>query len=295
MTKNTSLLHTDRIRTELIAAGATRYTLLVGEARRLPDIIHKNEHIGGIVYGRTDNGPAMLVATDQRVIYVDSKLLYNRADEIGYDVVSGVSHNKQGRYSGIVLHTRLGDFKFKFVRSIMAGRFVRFIEKRQLETKPEPKADVPMPAFAVELSDTQVDFSQKARTFLISHDIGTLATVSDNGILQAAVVYYATDKQNNIYVVTKTKTNKALNIIKHPQVAFTAYDTSSMQTIQIEGIASVETDTKICKRIYDTILRPRFQGSHAEMPPIMYLPAGEYEVIVIKPMKYKFSDYKTQS
>jgi pyridoxine/pyridoxamine 5'-phosphate oxidase len=111
----------------------------------------------------------------------------------------------------------------------MAGRFVRFIEKRQLESKPEPKPDVPVPAFAVEFSDTQVDFSQKARTFLITHDIATLATLGSNGMLQAVVVYYATDKQNNLYIVTKTKTTKAQNIAQYPQVAFTAYDTSSMQ------------------------------------------------------------------
>jgi general stress protein 26 len=294
MATKSPALHTDRIKEELIKAGATKYTLLRAELRKLPSLIHKDEIIGGIVYGRTEGGTALLVATDKRVVYVDEKVFYDRADEINYDVVSGVSLNKQGRYSGVVLHTRLGDFKFKFVRTVMAQRFVQYVEDRQLESTPQPKADVPIPTFAVEQADSPIEFSQKAHTFLMAHDIATLATLAPNGMLQAAAVYYVTDKNSTVYIVTKSKTSKAQNITTHPQVAFMVYDTSSMQTIQIEGLASVEDDPKICKRIYDTILRPRFQGSHAEMPPIMYLPAGDYEVIVIKPVKYKLSDYKTQ-
>lgn len=295
MVAKKTLLHTDRIKQELIRAGATNYILLRGELRRLPSIIQKGETIGGIVYGRTDTGPALLVATDKRVVYVDNKIFYDRSDEINYDVVSGVSLNKQGRYSGVVLHTRLGDFKFKFVRTIMAQRFVRYIEQRQLLSQPEANPDVPVPTFAVEVADTPIDFSIKAHNFLMSHDIASLATLTVSGMIQVAVVYYATDKNSNIYVVTKVNTSKAKNILAHSQVGIMVYDASSMQTIQIEGIASVESDPKICKKIYDTILRPRFQGSHTEMPPIMYLPAGEYEVIVIKPVKYKLSDYKTQT
>lgn len=295
MSSKKPLLHTDRIKQELIKAGATNYIMLRAELRRLPGIVQKDETIGGIAYGRTDTGPALLVATDKRVIYVDNKIFYDRSDEINYDVVSGVSLNKQGRYSGVVLHTRLGDFKFKFVRTTMAQRFVRYIEQRQLLTQPEASPDVPVPTFAVEVADTAIDFSIKAHNFLMSHDIASLATLSPTGMLQVAVVYYATDKNSNIYVVTKVNTSKAKNIEAHSQVGLMIYDTSSMQTIQIEGMASVESDPKICKKIYDTILRPRFQGSHTEMPPIMYLPAGEYEVIVIKPVKYKLSDYKTQS
>jgi general stress protein 26 len=294
MANNHPELHSDRIRKDLIKAGATKYNLLRAEFRKLPSLIHKQETIGGVVYGRIEGGTALLVATDRRVIYVDEKFFYDRADEINYDVVSGVSLNKQGRYSGVVLHTRLGDFKFTFVRSAMAQRFVSYVEDRQLESAPEVKKDVPIPTFAIEQADSPIEFSQKAHNFLMAHDIATLATLSPSGMLQAAVVYYVTDKNSTLYIVTKSKTSKAQNIAVNPQVAFMAYDTSSMQTIQVEGLASVESDPKVCKRIYDTILRPRFQGSHTELPPIMYLPAGEYEVIVVKPVKYKLSDYKTQ-
>ena len=288
--------HSQRVKAELLKAGMTTYGLLKGESRHLPSIIHKNEHIYGVVYGRSDKGSAMIVATDRRVLYLDHKILFNKSDELTYDVVSGVSINKQGGYAGIVLHTRLGDFTLKFVNIICAQRFVKYIESRQIETNlTEPKKlEIAEPKFDSEDIINPVEFSQKARNFLITHDIGVLSTTSPEGAVQSSAVYYATDKNNYIYIVTKNKTNKAKNINFHPQVAFNVFDNNSMQTIQIEGSAYVESNNMIAKRVYDTVLRPRFQNQHAEMPPIMYLSAGEYEIIVIVTQHYKFSNYKSQ-
>lgn len=285
--------HIDRVKNELLKAGMTKYGLLKGESRHLPSIIKKDEHIGGVVYGRVEGGSAMLVATDKRVIYLDHKLLSNKSDELTYDVVSGVSSNTQGSYSGVILHTRLGDYQVKYVNLKCASQFVRFIESKRIVEKPEP--DIHMPSFAIELSSEHAKLSQKARVFLISHETAVLSVLAPDGYPHGAVVYYATDTNNNIFIVTKAQTKKAQFIAENPRVALTIYDTSRMATLQIAGHAEVETDPAICKKIYETILRPRFADGHAEMPPIMYLPAGEYEVIVVKVVRFTYSDYKNQS
>ncbi|MCA9342681.1 pyridoxamine 5'-phosphate oxidase family protein [Candidatus Saccharibacteria bacterium] len=288
--------HVKRIRKELINAGMTNYGLLKFETKHLPSLVHDNEHIGGVVYGLNDNGSAMIVATDLRVIYLDHKFLYHKNDELSYDIIGGVSINQQGGHSAVILHTRAGDFKLRYVNTKAAKRFVKFIEKRQIEKdiseKSEP--DVKLPAFAMENGQNPVQLSQRARIFLVSHDIGVLSSIDGNGIPHGAVVYYASDSNNYLYVVTKQKTHKASNIQSNAKVAFTVFDTSSMQTIQLSGIAHIEQDQKIKEKIFHDILRPRFDGQHAEMPPIMYLPAGEYVVVCIKPTIYKFSDYKSQ-
>lgn len=288
--------HADRIKTELIKAGVTQYGLLKAEARHLPSLIDEDEHIHGVVYGRADFGSAMIVATNKRVFYLDHRVLFNKTDELTYDVVSGVSHNKQSGYAGIVLHTRLGDFSLKFVNLRCANNFVNYIESRQIMTQQNnhPKQDVVLPHFYTDQA-LQSEYSKRAHLFLMSHETGVLSTVTRNDVVQGAVVYYAIDKNDLIYVVTKSKTAKAQNIIYHPLVAFTVYDPSSMQTLQIEAIAQVESDPNITQKIYKTVLNPRFSNGHAELPPILYLPAGEYEVIVLKTLRYKFTDYKTQS
>lgn len=284
--------HIDRVRDELLKAGMTKYGLLKGESRHLPALIKQDEHIGGVVYGRTSDGSAMLIATDKRVLYLDHKLLSNKSDELTYDVVSGVSSNTQGSYAGVILHTRLGDYQIKYVNLTTARRFVRYIESKRIVPVQEP--DVHMPSFAIEVSEKQAQLSQKARIFLISHEVAVLSVITPAGSPHGAVVYYAADKNNNIFIVTKNQTKKAQYINQNSRVALTIYDTASMSTLQAAAIAHVEQDPAICKKIYETILRPRFEGAHAEMPPIMYLPAGEYEVIACKITEYTFSDYKNQ-
>lgn len=290
--------HVDRIRSELLQAGMTPYGLMKFETKHLPNLIHEDEHIGGVVYGRGDNGSAMIIATNRRVIYMDHKFLFRKNDELSYDVVSGVSHNAQGAYAGVVLHTRLGDFKVRFVNQKAARRFVKFIESRQIETEKNNRAkikpDVPMPGFTIEDGTSPVQLSQRAKIFLSTHELGVLSTIDAKGIPHGSTVYYASDSNAYLYIVTKYKTYKSTNIGKNANVAFTIYDLSSMQTLQLSGVAHIEQDPKIKERVFHDILRPRFDGQRAEMPPIMYLPAGDYVVICIMPTVYKFSDYKTQ-
>ena len=50
---NVTSTHKKRIESELKAAHMTAYGLLKMETAKLPEIIHDDEHIGGVVYGRT--------------------------------------------------------------------------------------------------------------------------------------------------------------------------------------------------------------------------------------------------
>jgi general stress protein 26 len=284
--------HTRRVRDELIKAGMTRYGLMKGESRHLPGLIHEDEHIGGVVYGRAEKGSAMLVATDKRVLYLDHKVMFNRSDELSYDIVSGVSNNIQPGYAGVVLHTRLGDFELKFVNLKCARRFVRFVEQKRIEQPIQNNAQQPS-SFVIEGGQSAISFTQKAKIFLMTHETAVLSTIDIKGYPHGSAVYYAVDKNHNIHIVTKTKTTKAKNIRKNSKVSLTIYDTASLQTLHISGHAHVEQNPETCKQIYHTILRPRFEGSHTEMPPILNLPAGEFEVITLQILNYTFIDYRS--
>lgn len=67
----TKLSHKERINKELLEAGVTRYGMKKFAVHYLPNVIHENEHIKGIVYGRyrdkqgvTNWNEGILVATD---------------------------------------------------------------------------------------------------------------------------------------------------------------------------------------------------------------------------------------
>jgi general stress protein 26 len=284
--------HEERIKQELVAAGMSKYGMLKGETRHLPAIIHEDEHIGAFVYGRAENAGGMLVATNLRLLYLDHKLFFKKTDEISYDVVSGVSFNKQGDFASITVHTRLGDFTLRYVNVANANHFVHYIENIQIEHERQEKVDKP-PVKEENSTTPDASFSQDAKIFLASHDIGVVSTIDQQGNVHGAAVYYAVGTDNEIFFVTKSQTHKARDILQYHQVALTIFDQQTMRTLQISGNASVEHDKKLSEEITHRILRPHLAGEHVTVPPILHMSAGDYEVVCIKPVDYKYHDYKS--
>jgi hypothetical protein len=130
--------HYKRVREDLRRAGVSRYGLLKNESRYIPKLIHADEQIKGVVYGRYDNGSAMLVATNKRVIFLDKKVLFTTFDEVSYDIVSGVSLSSQNGYGTLTLYTRVANYCLRFVNTKAARQFVTFLESNRLEQDPGP-------------------------------------------------------------------------------------------------------------------------------------------------------------
>lgn len=131
----TAITQSHKLRTykELRDAGVGKWGMRSAEARHVPLILHPDEHIGAVVYGHSDEGFVMMIATDKRVIYLDRKILFTTIDEITYDVVSGVKCNDLGLFAGVTLHTRIKDYSIKWVNETCAHKFVQYIEARRLE------------------------------------------------------------------------------------------------------------------------------------------------------------------
>ncbi len=131
--------HADRIIDELKAVGVTGFGMRKFAIKYLHKVIHENEHIKGVVYGRysESGGPGLsegiLVATDLRIIFLDHKPGFTKTDEVTYDEVFGIKRTT-AIFSAVALHTRLGDFNIRFANSKCASIFVKYVEKRRLET-----------------------------------------------------------------------------------------------------------------------------------------------------------------
>lgn len=136
-----SKAHAERVKRELRKAGVGWFGLLKFGLRYLHRLIHEDEHIHGVVFGRyreTKHAPAWeegtLVATNLRVLFVDRKPGYLRADDISYDVVSAVEASKAGPFSAVTLYTKMGEFTLRFTKSECAEKFVHYVEVRRLES-----------------------------------------------------------------------------------------------------------------------------------------------------------------
>lgn len=129
-----------RIKQELKNACATYYGLLKFNSRFLPKVIHSNEHIIGVIYGRFAEGPGLLsltdrmvVATDRRLIALNHKPGYTDLIEFTYDVVDGVEHSQAGPFAAVKINTKTGPYNLRFVRKACAEKFVHYLEKRRIE------------------------------------------------------------------------------------------------------------------------------------------------------------------
>ena len=129
-----------RVKRELLDAGITPYGLVKSETRVLPKLLHPDEHIEAVIYGQHQSNSAMLVATNERIIYIDKKPMALFLDEVSYDVVSGIQFDIHLFFASIVLHTPVKNYNFRFVNLRCGENFARHIEKHRLEREPKDES-----------------------------------------------------------------------------------------------------------------------------------------------------------
>ncbi len=283
------ITHRERVINELKQAGVTKYGLFRSESKYLPKLIHEEEHIGGVVYGRVGIDFTMLVATDRRVLYFQSKPFYSNTDEVTYDVVSGVKNSDAVLFSSVTLHTRVRDYTINYANVRCARQFVKYIESRRIKrdmNKSPAKNEAPESKLSILHQDTSAD----GLKFLKEHEIAVLSTSDKKGDVSGAVVYYVV-LNDFVYLVTKSGTTKARNVFSHNQIGLTVFEPFSAKTVQISGVAEVEKDTATRKNIFDQIVKPRNYKNGEQYPPVTKISEGAYTVIRITPLDIKFSDF----
>lgn len=131
-------LREQQVRRELRTAGLNWLDMLTIESHYIHNLIHPDEHIQAAVSGRSNLGalPALIIATNLRVIYFHRTPLFMTMDEISYDLVTGISYNKIGPwYAAVTLHTRNGDYELTFVNLQAANKFVETIEQSSIDRR----------------------------------------------------------------------------------------------------------------------------------------------------------------
>lgn len=140
----------------------------------------------------------------------------------------------------------------------------------------------------------QPNFDSVSAAFLAEHTTGVISTVSGDGNVHGAVVYYVILGEQNIYFISKSSTSKIANITQHPQVSFTIYDAPRAQTLQISAYASIEKDEQTRAFVFETIVKPHPYNGEMLMPPVTAIEQGDYVVVHLQPKGVHYSDYKQE-
>lgn len=132
---------------------------------------------------------------------------------------------------------------------------------------------------------------QHITDLLISQGIGTLATCDASGQPHASTIYYTFDDDLNIYFVTKTGTNKSMNLQVNPRAGLAVHEADSQSTVQVTGSVSEVIDDEFKEKIFAEVLRTSSITSEAGVPPILKLEAGQYIVYKITPSSMRLASY----
>ncbi len=296
MTAKLTASHKNRVRAELAQAGVSGYGLLKFASRALPSIIHENEHIRAAITGRYENGAALLVATDARIVFVDKGVLYSKADEIRYEMVSGVRSTIQALFSSVNLHTRIKDYRLNYVNPKASQRFVHYIEQRRVEMSEQngiPLSDSKVVSVIgeQELPENLFVMPNETKRFLLSHELCVLSTIDRNGYVNAAPVYYFLNDLGFIYVVSKSQTNKMHNIMHNKHIALTVVDEQGLSVAQLRGIGELETNTGAKQEAFQKIVRERMYNGKKRLPPVTDLDKGAYVIFRITITDAKYTDF----
>lgn len=276
---------------ELKSVGVTRHGLSKPESKELPRILHDDEHIKGVIYGRSEaNNSAMLVATDHRVLFLDNQFLFKTIDELSYDVVSGVSSSVSGPLTSVTLHTRVTDYHLRYVNATCAEIFIKYIENKRLEVNPNNQQnDSTQHTTTPPIAHTTID--EKTESFLRNNSLAVLSTIDRTGNVHGAVVHYTVGQNDIIYILTKSGTGKGKNIYTHEQVAITIHEPATLKTLQIQGIAKIETDQIIRDEVFLQLTQPRPYKDGINPPPVTQLHNGSFMVIRVIPTIFSYHDY----
>ncbi|MGH7250206.1 MAG: pyridoxamine 5'-phosphate oxidase family protein, partial [Minisyncoccia bacterium] len=127
--------------------------------------------------------------------------------------------------------------------------------------------------------------------FLHAHHTAVLSSIDRGGNAHGAVVYYFVDANNVIYILTKSETNKAHNVLAHPQVAVTIFSSKNASTLQLQGQGSVESDSDVRDFIFHELGKPRKYDDVMDLPPVTKLDKGSFIVLRIRPTTGVFHDF----
>lgn len=279
----------ERIEKELDAVGVIHRNMHPFTSSYLPRVLHDEEHIRAAVFGRRKESEGffgfvegMLVATDERVIFLDHRPGYTTMDEISYDNVSGVNLSTTIIYASVTLFTKIMNYKISFAGHKAARLFTDYIENRAIKHEDRPISSQKPPYEAL--------ITDEPLNFLESHEVGVLSTVERTGAVSGAVVYY-TMMDDYPYFITKENSRKADNILNNQHVAFTVFDEAKLQTIQLQGIVEQIHSDAHKLEILTAIVHPRTYADGSHKPPILRIGPDGIQTYRIVPTKFDFIDY----
>lgn len=134
------------------------------------------------------------------------------------------------------------------------------------------------------------DLRDAVRSFLQSHRVGALATLSPQGGPHVRSIYYSSDDSFAIYFITLTNTQKVFDIESDARAAFVVSAEEVPQTLQMKGVISnvsdTETETPTIKELLSNLL-----AKGGRFAPLSRFDPGIAQLYKLTPTHIRWSDF----
>lgn len=135
----------------------------------------------------------------------------------------------------------------------------------------------------------------RAWEFLKNSRLATISTISkDVNRPEASLIYYVTDDDFHVYMITSTESRKIKNILKNNKVALVIGQETEPVVLQIEGEAKMVDELDKKREISNRYLELANEANPKSFnwPPVMKIPSESGFIIVkITISWFKFSDF----
>jgi len=166
-----------------------------GEIKELCQILADDEVILQCANGYYQNGFAMLVATNQRLLLVDQKPMFLTLEAVWYDKIGQIEYNHRLLNSTLCISSPSKDIKFTSMNQIRLRQILAYAQEKMIEARaPQVINGVARQEFSSGYPQPVVPYQNTTTTQVVTTELPTVdplaATVQDAS--QPRRVYSAT-------------------------------------------------------------------------------------------------------
>jgi len=95
-------------------------------------MLRAGEKVKAMIYGYSKIGFVLVTMTNERIIFIDKKLMYQDVRESPLDLITGISYDKQVVFVDITISLKSGDYTVRTLNTSKAHRFIESVEEQCL-------------------------------------------------------------------------------------------------------------------------------------------------------------------
>jgi hypothetical protein len=153
------------------------------EIRRLPLYLHEGEQVYKIITGSPGRGRGIIVATDERILFIKDGWVFRTVQDFPYDTISSVEF-KTGIFFGMfVMYGKGDETAYNWVGRFSGAEFAKLVRKYASDIKRSQTGSAPVQAPQIVSVQTDPTITLPVAQKGVAARLTDLNTLRDQGLV----------------------------------------------------------------------------------------------------------------